>query len=158
MLDRLKELSLDQALDIPPLWLLICALLGWAQAAYLPVGPVGGPVTDLLGGILVGGGLLLMLLAVFEFHKQSTTIVPHLTPDALITGGIFSRTRNPIYLGDVLILTGLLLRWEAWLSLPLAAVLVIILDRRFIRAEEARAVAKFGPAYRAYCDRVRRWI
>lgn len=158
MLERLKELSLDQAMDIPPLWLLIGALLGWGQATFLPVGPPGGALTDLLGGLLVGGGLLLMLLAVVEFRKHSTTIVPHLTPDALITEGVFRRTRNPIYLGDVLILTGLLLRWEAWLALPLAAVLVVILDRRFIRAEEARAREAFGPAFDAYCARTRRWI
>ncbi|MDD9716075.1 isoprenylcysteine carboxylmethyltransferase family protein [Dinoroseobacter sp. PD6] len=158
MLERLKELSLEQALDIPPLWLLICVLLGWAQARFVPVGPPGGPITDLLGGLLVGGGILLILLAVLEFRKHSTTIVPHLTPDTLITEGIFSRTRNPIYLADVLILTGLLLRWEAWLSLPLAAVLVLVLERRFVRAEEQRALETFGPAFEAYCARTRRWL
>jgi protein-S-isoprenylcysteine O-methyltransferase Ste14 len=158
MLDRLKELSLEQVLDIPPLWLLICVLLGWAQATYLPVGPAGGAVTDLLGGLLVGAGILLILLAVFEFRKHSTTIVPHLAPDRLLTEGIFSRTRNPIYLGDVLILAGLLLRWEAWLALPLVAGLVVLLDRRFVRAEEERALQTFGPAYEVYCARTRRWV
>jgi protein-S-isoprenylcysteine O-methyltransferase Ste14 len=153
-----RDLTLDQILDVPPLWLLMAGLVGWAQARFVPVGPPGGAATDLLGGLLVGAGVLLILLAVYEFRKHSTTIVPHLTPDTLITDGIFRRTRNPIYLGDVLILTGLLLRWEAWISLPLAAVLVIILDRRFVRAEEARARAAFGSAFDAYCARTRRWL
>ena len=158
MLERLKELTLDEAMDIPPLWLLICILLGWAQATFLPVGPAGGAITGLLGGLLVGAGVLLIVLAIVEFRKHSTTIVPHLTPEALITGGVFSRTRNPIYLGDVLILTGLLLRWEAWLSLPLAAALLVLLDRRFVRGEEQRALEAFGPAFEAYCAQTRRWL
>ncbi|WP_424967804.1 methyltransferase family protein [Dinoroseobacter sp. S375] len=153
-----RDLTLDQMLDIPPLWLLICALLGWAQAEFLPIGPAGGAVTDLLGGVLVGGGILLILLAALEFRKHSTTIVPHLTPGTLLTEGIFRRTRNPIYLGDVLILTGLMLRWEAWISLPLAAALVYILDQRFARAEEERARAAFGARFDAYCAQTRRWL
>lgn len=158
MTNPFRDLTLDQILDVPPLWLLIFGLLGWAQARFIPVGPPGGAITDLLGGLLVGAGILLILLAAFEFRKHSTTIVPHLTPAKLITDGIFRRTRNPIYLGDVLILAGLLLRWEAWISLPLAALLVIILDHRFVRGEEARAHATFGPAYDAYCAQTRRWV
>ncbi|MEM1079045.1 MAG: isoprenylcysteine carboxylmethyltransferase family protein [Pseudomonadota bacterium] len=158
MRNPFRDLTLDQMLDIPPLWLLICALLGWAQASFLPVGPPGGAVTDLLGGVLVGGGILLILLAALEFRKHSTTIVPHLTPNHLITEGIFRRTRNPIYLGDVLILTGLFLRWEAWISLPLAAILVYIIDHRFVRGEEERARAAFGARFDAYCAQTRRWL
>ena len=50
-----------------------------------------------------------MLVAAIQFRKMRTTIHPHNQPAALITGGIYQRTRNPIYIGDLGILTGLCL-------------------------------------------------
>ena len=48
-----------------------------------------------------------MVLAIMEMRRARTTIIPHLDPKALIAGGIFRYTRNPIYLADVLILLGI---------------------------------------------------
>jgi Putative protein-S-isoprenylcysteine methyltransferase len=81
---------------------------------------ISHPVLDLLGGLLVGAGLVLMLLAVAEMRRRKTTVIPHLEADALVTTGVFSRSRNPIYLGDALVLAGLALRWDA----PVALLLV----------------------------------
>ena len=85
-------------LDLPPVWLLLFAILAWAQGTYFHIGPIGGPLADFLGGLLVGGGILLMLLAAVQFRKAQTTIHPHNQPDTLITGGVYKRTRNPIYI------------------------------------------------------------
>ncbi|WP_171210449.1 isoprenylcysteine carboxylmethyltransferase family protein [Ruegeria sp. HKCCA5426] len=146
-------------IDIPPVWLLGCAVLAWLQARYLSMGlSLDGGFTDLLSGILIGGGLILILLAITEFRKHRTTVIPHETPSSLIQSGIFKRSRNPIYLGDVLILTGLLLRFDAVLSLALIPVFVWLLERRFILPEEDRMRRTFRADFARYERSTRRWI
>lgn len=144
-------------LDYPPVWLFAALGLAWAQVALLPTGQ--GPVwlRHLGTAIALTGGALL-LMAVPEFLRARTTIVPHRTPDALITTGLFRISRNPIYLADVLILAGLCLRWGAWPSLVLVPLFVAVITRRFILPEENRLRAAFEHDYSAYLARVRRWI
>ncbi|MBZ8119669.1 isoprenylcysteine carboxylmethyltransferase family protein [Roseovarius sp. LXJ103] len=145
-------------IDIPPVWLLAALALAWAQAQYASLGlGFGVGLADLIGGILVGGGLVLIALAAMEFRRQKTTIVPHLEADRLITSGIFKRTRNPIYAGDVLILAGLILRWDAVLSLVLVPLFVWTLERRFIVPEENSLRRKFRAEFARYCNETRRW-
>ncbi|WP_116597269.1 methyltransferase family protein [Primorskyibacter marinus] len=146
-------------LDLPPVWLVGALGLAWAQKTWAPLGLSFGPVwADLLGGMLVGGGLLLMVLAVYEMRSKRTTVVPHRIPDALVTTGIFSRTRNPIYLGDSMILTGLILYWDAVLALPLVPIFVWLIEVRFILPEEARLRRKFVAQFARYTQQVRRWV
>ena len=146
-------------LDVPPLWLLGFAVLAWAQAQYLSFNlSLAHPVTFLLSGLLVGGGIVLALLAVMEFRKHQTTIVPHQMPTNLIQSGIFGRTRNPIYLADVLILMGLCLWWDAILALALVPILVWVLERRFIVPEENRMRRIFRADFARYEQKVRRWL
>lgn len=146
-------------IDIPPVWLIGFILAAGLQARYLPMGlSLGGPVTNLLAGLLIGGGLILMVLAVHEMRRQRTTIVPHKVPRALVQSGIFSRTRNPIYLGDVLVLTGFILKFDAVLSLVLIPVFVWVIERRFIIPEENRMRREFRADFARYEQKVRRWV
>jgi protein-S-isoprenylcysteine O-methyltransferase Ste14 len=143
-------------LDYPPVWLVAALGLAWAQAALLPV--PGVETLHAVGTVVALTGGALMLLAAPEFLRARTTIVPHRAPDALITGGLYRLSRNPIYLADALILAGLCLRWGAWPSLVLVPVFIWIITRRFIEPEEARLHAAFGTSYAAYRARVRRWV
>ena len=146
-------------IDLPPVWLAGFAALAWAQSGYLPMGlDFGGGWADFAGGVLVGGGLLLMALAFAEFRRHRTTVIPHMTPSSLIQSGIFSRTRNPIYLGDALILAGLILRWDAVLSLVLVPIFVWVIERRFILPEEDRMRRVFRADFARYAEKVRRWV
>jgi len=151
-------LSWTKALDMPPVWLVLFIALARLQAVRWPVFPVDLPLVDLLAGVLVGAGVLLMLLALMEMRRARTTIIPHLTPDALVTTGVFSRTRNPIYLGDVCILVGLILFWKAWPSLVLVPLFMWVITDRFIRPEEKRLGAEFGTRFETWAGRVRRWL
>jgi len=87
-----------------------------------------------------------------------TTVIPHQTPSTIIQTGIFSRTRNPIYLGDALVLAGAVLWLDAVLSLVLVPIFVWLIERRFILPEEARMRRVFGPGFVAYARKVRRWV
>ena len=146
-------------IDLPPIWLLGFLVVAWAQTRYLPLGlSFGGAWADLVGGCLVGGGILLLLLAFVEFRKHQTTVAPHQTPSRLIQSGIFSRTRNPIYLGDTLILAGLILRWDAVLALPLVPIFLWVIERRFVVPEENRMRRVFRDEFARYASKTRRWL
>lgn len=145
-------------IDIPPVWLAVFAALAWVQSTRLPVWQPGPAVAGLLGGLLVGGGLVLIGLAAHAMMQARTTVIPHLPPDALVTSGIFRRTRNPIYLGDAMILAGLMVRWEAWPALLLLPLFVWVITDRFIGPEEARLRDHFGAAFDRYAEGTRRWV
>ncbi len=147
---------MPRALDYPPVWLAAFLIPAWIVGAALPL-----PLPDWLrlagtGLAILGAGL--SFLALPRFLVARTTIIPHREPEALITGGIYRISRNPIYLGDVMILLGLILRWEAVIALALVPAYAWVLHRRFIAPEEARLHAAFGAEFESYCRRTRRWI
>ncbi|CUH98239.1 methyltransferase family protein [Leisingera aquaemixtae] len=146
-------------LDVPPVWLAGGVLIAWLQARHFSLGlSFGGAWAEFLSGVLLGGGLLLALLAIAEMRRQKTTVLPHQTPSRLVQSGIFSRSRNPIYLGDVLILAGLILWFDAVLSLPLIPVFLWLLEKRFVIPEEDRMRRTFRADWARYERKVRRWI
>ena len=152
----LSDLTLLQKLDIPPVWLAGHAVAAWLVAHSLPGGPrawAAGP-----GWALVALGLALALWAAFAFRRARTTIIPHLQPQALVTTGPYGLSRNPIYLGDALILSGLCLVWGSLSALALVVLFVWVITARFIRPEEARLSDAFGEAFHDWEGRVRRWI
>ena len=151
---RLKNL-----IDIPPVWLALCIAVTWQLGVMRPFRlSLDYPIIQLLGGFLVGGGIVLMLLAVTEMRRQHTTFVPHKEASVLVTTGIFKRSRNPIYLGDAMVLAGLALTWDAPLALILVPVFVWIVERRFIIPEENMLRRKFRADFARYMEKTRRWI
>ena len=146
-------------IDIPPVWLVLALVITWWIAQLQPDAlAIGGPMTELIGGLLVGGGIVLMLLAVVEMRKKHTTVVPHRDASHLVTTGVFSRSRNPIYLGDALILAGLALRWEVPVALILVPLFMGTITQRFIVPEENRLRVKFRADFARYCGKTRRWV
>lgn len=146
-------------IDLPPVWLIAALGVAWWQKTSLSMGLSFGPVwADLLGGLLVGGGIILAALAVFEMRRMQTPIMPHQTAARLVTSGIFKRSRNPIYLGDVFILTGFILYWDAVLALPLIPIFIWVLEKRFIEKEEENLKRKFVADFTRYAQQTRRWL
>lgn len=83
---------------------------------------------------------------------------PARRPPALVTAGPYRFTRNPIYIGFVLVYFGLsIVLTSVWILLLLFPVL-LILQRGVVQREEAYLERKFGDAYRAYAERVPRWL
>jgi protein-S-isoprenylcysteine O-methyltransferase Ste14 len=146
-------------IDIPPVWLALALVMAWQISVLQPQAlAISHPVLDLAGGLLVGGGLVLMLLAVIEMRKRKTTVIPHMEADALVTTGMFSRSRNPIYLGDALILAGLALCWDAPVALLLVPLFMATITQRFILPEEDRLRRKFRADFARYAEKTRRWL
>lgn len=146
-------------IDLPPVWLVAALVCAWWQADLLPMGrSFGGIWASVAGTAFVVAGGFLAGAAVWQFKRYRTTVIPHQTPDAMITTGVFAYSRNPIYVADVMILTGFILRWDAVVSLVLVPVFMAVITRRFILGEEARLRRKFGHAFDAYAQKTRRWL
>ena len=142
-------------IDTPPVW-----LAGFAVAAWIlrGLGPELGSFGDVLGGLLIALALLLVVLAAREFRRHRTTIIPHERPAALITTGIFARSRNPIYLADAMILTGLALISSAPFALFLVPAFVVVIRTRFVLPEERRLQDNFPAEYASYAQQTKRWL
>jgi len=103
-------------------------------------------------------GMALMAWAAVTFRRHRTTIMPHKGADALVTDGPFRRYRNPIYLGEVMILLGLAeLTHNIWF-IAAAAAFALLVTWLAILPEERHLEAVFGDEYRAYKAATRRWL
>ena len=146
-------------LDLPPIWLLLHAALAWAIARLDPLGlSLRGAWADLAAGLLIGGGLLLILVAVMQMRQHRTAVMPRREASTLLTTGVFRRSRNPIYLGMALVLLGWILRLGEPFALPLLPLFVWLIERRFVEGEEAALARSFGPAWDRYRQATRRWL
>ena len=107
---------------------------------------------------LVSIGLATMLWAWWQFKKRATAICPTEHTDQLVTDGIYRITRNPMYLGIVLMMSGAATFFG---TLPFYAAAVLyfaIVDGIFRRYEERKLAAAFGHEYQHYKSSVRPWI
>lgn len=77
--------------------------------------------------------------------------------DDLVTRGFFNHCRNPLYVGNLLILAGLLLIWHGRLAYTIGIPFFLLGYAAIVAAEESFLGRKFGAAYAAYCARVPRW-
>ena len=76
----------------------------------------------------------------------------------MVTPGVFALSRNPMYLGMVLLLVGVALLVGTLMPLVIATAFAVLLDARFIQAWERVLADAFGVDWRAYRNRVRRWL
>ncbi len=107
---------------------------------------------------LVVAGVVLAMAGLFSFAKHRTTIEPSKKASKLITDGLYRISRNPIYLGFTAMYLAATLRTNnTWALLCLLPVLAIM-NRHVIAREERHLTAVFGDSYRAYCQKVRRWL
>ena len=148
----------------PPVIDLACAgAMAWLAGAVPAVRlwPPGGAwwVWVLALGLATVGALV-ALAGLIEFRRARTTFNP-LAPQrarTVVTSGVYRHTRNPMYLGMLIVLAGWAV-WlgnaAAWLGLPLSVALLTVLQ---IRPEERILAERFGEDFKRYAARVRRWI
>ena len=103
-------------------------------------------------------GMTLNLSADRAFKRNATTVKPFEISKALITSGTFKYTRNPMYLGMVLILFGAAVLLGTLSPLIIIPLFAITMDRIFIVAEERMLDERFGDEWKHYKKNVRRWI
>jgi len=121
--------------------------ISWVYAVFLPLQ---------LGTVWIYSGLILCL---FGMIFTSVAILNFATSpkDKVITKGLYRFTRNPTYIGMILMQIGLGISCSSWLYLLLAVVLAILLNAN-LSAEERYCLYRFGDYYRNYKNRTPRWI
>jgi protein-S-isoprenylcysteine O-methyltransferase Ste14 len=92
------------------------------------------------------------------FEKKKTTVMTFDIPKVLVTDGLYKYSRNPMYLGFALSVIGTWLLLGTLSSIFIVLFFLLIMDRYYIRYEEAILQGAFGNEYSKYKRRVRRWI
>jgi protein-S-isoprenylcysteine O-methyltransferase Ste14 len=148
-------------LRVPPLLLvLIFAIAMVAIDSVWNEWAVVFPWRWLAASTLSVCGAMLALAGVVEFRRAQTTVNP-LTPEAssaIVTSRVYRFSRNPMYLGMLLLLSGLATLLANPLNFLLLPMFVLILNHLQIIPEENFLLAKFGQDYRDYQHQVRRWL
>ena len=135
------------------LLLILAATLQWA----LPPVRVVLLSSSVLAICTAVAGFAIMIWAWWLFQKAETAICPTENSKVLVTSGIYQLTRNPMYLGMVLMMAGVAL-WFGTLPYYLATVLFFQVISLFCPFEEQRLISTFGEQYSGYRRTVRRWV
>jgi protein-S-isoprenylcysteine O-methyltransferase Ste14 len=144
----------------PPITAVLVGVAMWVIAHLLPAVDLTGQWRLVFAGVCAALGVVCALLGFLALSQAKTTINP-VNPEktsALVPGGIYSYTRNPMYLGLTLVLVG----WAIWLAVPWVFLgpvgFMLYLTRFQIIPEERVMSSKFGRNYDDYRKRVRRWL
>lgn len=143
---------------LPPTYLGLALLLMIGLRLLWPGPPLIPSPFHYAGLVFMGLGLAINIWSSFRFEKLGTSMKPFEASTALETGGLFGRSRNPMYLGMVLGLLGLAILLRH--STPFFVIPVFIwwITRTYIRPEEAALEERFGEEYTRYKATVRRWM
>ena len=148
-------------LKIPPVAVVLAAAaLMWLVAWAVPAFKFQLPARDLVAMSFALAGAVTSALGVVSFRRARTTVNP-MKPElssSLVASGIYGLTRNPMYLGFLLVLLG----WAVFLSSVLAFLFlpafILYMNRFQIDPEERALAALFGQEFTAYKARARRWL
>lgn len=144
----------------PPAVMVVTGIIMWLLARSFPALSLPWPRSILAGTVIILLGLAISLAGVITFRRANTTTDPRLPAETstLVTSGIYLYSRNPMYLGVLLILIGWAVSLGNVLSVLCAAVFVAYITRYQILPEERALQDKFGSSFMAYKGQVRRWL
>ena len=143
----------------PPIWAVIFILLATAVTWFLGWREVPGLRSPPLGILLVVVGIVVPAWAVWLFRREGAEVNPTSpTNRKLVADGPYRFTRNPMYLGLVLIALGIAFWAGPWPMFIAAIAVFATANFVHIPYEEAKMARQFDTAYADYVRRVRRWL
>jgi protein-S-isoprenylcysteine O-methyltransferase Ste14 len=145
-------------LFIPPQIAFVALVLGSLLHALLPVTWRVLPAVPTIGILLLVTGVALAVWAALLFRSKRTPIYPTTAPTTLVTSGPFRFTRNPIYLGFLVILLSFVFLIGSLPMLVAPLFFLIVMNFYYLPFEEAKMEKTFGESYLDYRQRVRRWV
>jgi len=144
----------------PPIVALVLAISMWGISLFTPAIEDDTIVRISVSVIIALIGVGFSVAGVIAFRRAKTTLNPNKPADAssLVTGGIYRVTRNPMYVGVLIVLVS----WAGFLDAPWTliapAVFFAYISRYQITPEEKILSSIFGDAYSKYKANVRRWL
>lgn len=142
----------------PPLIVAVPMAVGFGLEFLWPSPGLDPAVGYPLGIVLAVLGFAAAIPALFGFRRAGTKAEPWYPTTALVTGGLYRYSRNPMYLGLVLVYFAVTAAFGGLWVLVMAIPAVVGLHYGVIRREERYLEDKFGDAYRDYKRSVRRWL
>jgi len=142
----------------PPLLLLFAITVSFLVSRFTPSLHISADFFPVVGVILLATGLGLFVWTVQFFQKHKTTLEPRGKPSALITTGPYAISRNPIYLGFLLVATGTAMVFANILAFIGPIMFFFFIQTLVIPFEEGMLTKIFGDFYQTYRKKIRRWL
>ena len=143
---------------VPPVYLLASIVVMLGLHELLPVARVLWFPWTLAGIVPAVAGVALTLAGAFAFRRHRTPVKPFQVPTSLVQEGVFGFSRNPIYLGLILLLVGFALLLGSLTPFAVCVAFAVLLHYRFVITEERMLAERFGADWQDYSARVRRWL
>ena len=143
---------------IPPVILLLTILCGIGLHYWMPLAQVLDESWDKVGISLIILGVLVVIGPAIAFRRAATTVRPFHDSSALVVSGMYRYTRNPMYVGMVVVLIGVAVLLGDLSPFIMPFVFVPVLTVRVIKHEEQMLEERFCDDYRELMKSVRRWI
>jgi len=110
------------------------------------------------GAVLIALGLIVSATVVWTFRKSRTPVSPNRPTKGIVRAGVYRYSRNPDYLGQMMIYLGVAVAKGSWWPFLLLPLLLVAIQLGVVRREERYLEAKFGQEYRDYKAQVPRWL
>lgn len=142
----------------PPVIYAAFFLLGVVLHTFTPLRMLSATSARLAGAAVLIASLILLLVAHREFGRAGTSVMPQRPTTAIIRGGLYRHSRNPLYIGLSLFYVGAALLLNSLWALLLLAPALVVMSYGVIAREERYLERKFGREYLDYKAAVRRWL
>jgi len=142
----------------PPRLFMATLAAGFALELAFPTSFIGGAPRLALGFGLLVAGLALMSASIRQQRNAGTNIETDRPTETIVRTGPYRYSRNPIYIGFVLLYLAIAVLGDSLWVLGLLAVFLAVMHFGVIVREEAYLERKFGDVYRSYRATVRRWL
>ena len=144
--------------EYPPTYFVVAVLVMAGLHFLVPVNQVISFPYRYFGLVPLAAGVVLNMWGSRLFDRTGTTIKPFESSSSLVIRGPYRVSRNPMYLGMVVFLLGAGVLAGSITPFLVVVAFAYLIDRRFIRTEEAMLEQRFGSQYASYRARVRRWV
>jgi len=125
---------------------------------HLALGDVRADIMfDIMGILIMLSGLALRAIVIGYVYIRRGGVNKQVYADKLVTEGIFSLCRNPLYVGNILMVLGFLVIFHNPWTYIIGTSVALISYKAIVTAEESFLLNKFGAEYQVYCDNVPRW-
>ncbi|MDP1730854.1 MAG: isoprenylcysteine carboxylmethyltransferase family protein [Devosia sp.] len=147
---------------LPMTMLLIAIVSSVALELIVPIAflPEPGPASwsSWIGVLLFAAGYGLAASGRREFIRSGTNVYPHMPALRLVTTGPYRFTRNPMYLGLIVGLAGIVLAFSLEMGIVVLALFALALHYGVVAREERYLTRKFGIPYEEFRQHTRRWV
>jgi protein-S-isoprenylcysteine O-methyltransferase Ste14 len=153
-----RDSGAPNSIPWPPLIFVAAAAAAVAMNLIHPLDEPRPPSLRATGFAVLAAGAALDCSAMITMRRNHANILPHRAATNLVTTGPFSVSRNPIYLGNTVMLLGAAAAFANLWFVALAPCAAFAVTHLAIRREERHMDRTFGAAWRDYARRVPRWL